>query len=167
MPCFLPAKRTLAPSTRAATVLPPPTAQAERPTPPVATGRRPEDASVLRPRFQPDPADPFPLTGEVTARSPATGGDRLTSLGASTSASLCNRLASHGLRGLPRRGCLSSRRSRTSCWSTGRPLDVLPNVRAEATREVGCPWPAADNELATRLPAKGAPPRGVASRARG
>jgi len=43
-----------------------------------------------------------------------------------------------------------------------------PNVRAEAPREAGRLWPAADNELAsTRLPAKGGLPRGVASRARG
>ena len=50
---------------------------------------------------------------------------------------------------------------RGGCW-------LMPNVRAEATREAGRLWPAADNELAsTRLPAKGGLPRGVASRARG
>jgi len=32
---------------------------------------------------------------------------------------------------------------------------VLPNGRAEAPREASRPWPAADNELATQLPAKG------------
>jgi hypothetical protein len=42
---------------------------------------------------------------------------------------------------------------------------MRPNVRAEPAREAGRPWPAADNELATRLPAKGGLPRGVGSRA--
>jgi len=48
-----------------------------------------------------------------------------------------------------------------------RGVPVLPNVRAEPTREAGRPWPAADNEPATRLPAKGGLPRGVGARARG
>ena len=52
-----------------------------------------------------------------------------------------------------------------------RPAQTLvfapSNVRAEATCEVGRLWPAAENELATPLPAKGGLPRGVASRARG
>jgi hypothetical protein len=55
-----------------------------------------------------------------------------------------------------------SRREDDRCGSV-----MLPNVRAEATCEVGRLWPAADNELATRLPAKGGLPRGVAARARG
>lgn len=42
---------------------------------------------------------------------------------------------------------------------------VPPNARAEATREACRPWPAAENEPATPLPAKGGMPRGVASRA--
>jgi hypothetical protein len=45
---------------------------------------------------------------------------------------------------------------------------VLPNVRAEATRQVWRPWAAQDNG-ARDCPArpKGGTPRGVASRARG
>jgi hypothetical protein len=68
---------------------------------------------------------------------------------------------------------LSERDIADKSAGTGRPRSragcvfLMPNVRAEATREAGRPWPAADNELATRLPAKGGLPRGVASRARG
>ena len=78
------------------------------------------------------------------------------------------RQAPQPLAALPRGGCSSSRRSRTSCWSTARLPVLPPNVRAEATRELGRPWAAQDNG-ACDCPArpKGTPPRGVASRARG
>jgi len=69
-------------------------------------------------------------------------------------------------RGFPLGGCSSSRRSRTSCWSTARRPFLLPNVRAEA--------PGADGWLA-RLTDDSQPPSAgqgsrpwrVASRARG
>ena len=49
-----------------------------------------------------------------------------------------------------------------------RCVPVLPNVRAEATGEVGRLWPAADNGACDcRLPAKGGLPRRGASRAGG
>ena len=63
----------------------------------------------------------------------------------------------------PRRGCSSSRRSRTSCWSTARLRVVLPNVRANATREAWRLGAAQDNG-ACDCPARrqGAMPHGVA-----
>jgi hypothetical protein len=53
-------------------------------------------------------------------------------------------------------------------WSTSDAANLRPNVRAEATHEVGRPWAAQDNG-ACDCPArpKGGTPRGVASRARG
>ena len=138
--------------------------------PRTACGRRMIDADALNSAAHAEPVQHHGQTGSrpglYSIRSPSSSrcrgdAEAFDDLGASLAAPMA-RLG---------QTLLGPRASAFWLFQLGREhlkrVPSPPNVRAEATHEVGCPWPAADNELATRLPAKGAPPRGVASRARG